>query len=71
MTFSILEVLRGALAGDQQLRYLIISINEDGDHLRVDAMSRQQRAQHPEEDTEVVHRPPGDICCVRVPHLYR
>lgn len=31
---------------------LVISINEDGDHLRVDPMSRQQRAEHPEEETQ-------------------
>lgn len=34
---------------------LVISIDEDGDRLRVDPVSRQQRAQHPEEETQQDH----------------
>lgn len=51
---------------------LVISINEDGDHVGVDAMSRQQRAQHPEETTTAFTFPqllPVCVCVCAEHHL--
>lgn len=37
------------------LEDLVVSVDEDGDHVRVDPLSRQQRAQHPEEERQQQH----------------
>lgn len=35
--------------GEAESNDLVVSVDEDGDHLRVDAVRRQERPQHPED----------------------